>query len=199
MQSSVNDAKQDGLENGTKAINVNSDLGKEDVSSTEDIQIEDVLAEIAREPSKADEEDDPMNYESTGRSNNLTDTNENGYEKILSEGKVFHSYDEFLCAIKKYGEASHFRLSARDSSRCKDSDLDRNQFPKKWSRFVCQAGQRERFKAGFRQRRKSDKLIEKTGCPVGLSINLQDTDQHGIGYVVTKFNHSDHNHLPRKK
>ena len=142
-----------------------------------------------------------MNYESTGRSNNLTQTNENGYEKILSEGKVFRSYDEFLCAIKMYGEASHFRLSARDSSRCKDSDLDRNKFPKKWSRFVCQAGQRERqmLKAGYRQRRRSDKCIERTGCPVRLTINLQDTDHQGKGYVVTNFNHSDHNHLPRKK
>ena len=207
VESSMNDAKQDDLKDphGTHAIN---DLGKITILATENIQTEDVLlaedrirgdifdssAETATEPSEEDELH-PMNYEST----DLTQRNE--YEKILFEGRIFHSYDEFLNAIKMYEEASNFILCNRSTVRCKDSNLDQNKFPKKRSRFVCQAGQRERhmFKAGFRQRRKSDKLIEKTGCPVGLSINLQDTDQHGIGYVVTKFNHSDHNHLPRKK
>ena len=214
LQSSVNeDVKLEELKNNFPCgLNVNSDGEKEGILNQENMKMEGVLAkEEIREylfESSAETADEasedvklhPMEYEeSMEPSDSVTQTNvtDKEYEKVLHEGKVFHTYEELQNAIKRYEEMSNFVLCARSTTRCNDADLDRNKFPKRNSVYVCQLGQRERhrLKAGFRQRRLSDNVVEKTGCPVRLRVNLQDTG-YGKGYVVTNFNQRDHNHLP---
>ena len=120
-------------------------------------------------------------------------------EKVLCEGQVFSSYEELQNVVGRYESKYRFKLCVRGSDVYDGPDLDAARFPKRRIQYVCQLGQRERvrLKAETRQRRAKNSTTEKTGCPVRMNVHLRDSNLSKASYVITKFNHEDHNHPPR--